>query len=111
MYHVQQLLGNVDPMAFPVPSLLGDTPVEAALCGEGYPRGALSQGKSLVLAVECVSRGGYLCHNFSIQAGHKDFVPTLLVGFHERLDIGLDRRCPVRWQLYTRSTAHCGLPA
>jgi arylsulfatase len=25
-----------------------------------------------------------------------------MVGFHEGLDIGLDRRCPVRWQLYER---------
>ena len=25
-----------------------------------------------------------------------------MVGFHEGLDIGLDRRCPVSWQLYER---------
>jgi arylsulfatase len=28
--------------------------------------------------------------------------PTLMVGFHEGLDIGLDRRCPVHWQLYEK---------
>jgi len=28
--------------------------------------------------------------------------PTLMVGFHEGLDIGLDRRCPVSWQLYEK---------
>src|SRR5262249_60825508 len=28
--------------------------------------------------------------------------PTLMVGFHEGLDIGLDRRCPVRWQVYEK---------
>src|SRR5262245_7510489 len=28
--------------------------------------------------------------------------PTLMVGFHEGLDIGLDRRCPVRWQIYAK---------
>jgi hypothetical protein len=25
-----------------------------------------------------------------------------MVGFHEGLDIGLDRRCPVSWQLYEK---------
>jgi hypothetical protein len=31
-----------------------------------------------------------------------DLSPTLMVGFHEGLDIGIDRRCPVRWQLYEK---------
>jgi arylsulfatase len=31
--------------------------------------------------------------------------PTLMVGFHEGLDIGLDRRCPVSWQLYEKHRA------
>jgi len=29
-----------------------------------------------------------------------DLSPTLMAGFHEGLDIGIDRRCPVRWALY-----------
>lgn len=28
--------------------------------------------------------------------------PTLMVGFHEGLDIGLDRRCPVSWEIYQK---------
>jgi arylsulfatase len=31
--------------------------------------------------------------------------PTLMVGFHEGLDIGLDRRCPVHWQIYEKHRA------
>jgi len=31
-----------------------------------------------------------------------DLSPTLMVGFHEGLDIGLDRRCPVSWQMYEK---------
>jgi arylsulfatase len=31
--------------------------------------------------------------------------PTLMVGFHEGLDIGLDRRCPVNWQIYEKHRA------
>jgi arylsulfatase len=31
--------------------------------------------------------------------------PTLMVGFHEGLDIGLDRRCPVSWQIYEKHRA------
>ena len=34
--------------------------------------------------------------------GWGDLSPTLMVGFHEGLDIGLDRRCPVSWQLYEK---------
>ena len=34
--------------------------------------------------------------------GWSDLSPTLMVGFHEGLDIGLDRRCPVSWQLYEK---------
>lgn len=28
--------------------------------------------------------------------------PTLMVGFHEGLDVGLDRRCPVDWRIYAK---------
>jgi arylsulfatase len=28
--------------------------------------------------------------------------PTLMAGFHEGLDIGLDRRCPVDWRVYQK---------
>ena len=31
-----------------------------------------------------------------------DLSPTLMGGFHEGLDIGLDRRAPVDWELYQR---------
>jgi arylsulfatase len=34
--------------------------------------------------------------------GWGNLSPTLMVGFHEGLDIGLDRRCPVSWQLYEK---------
>jgi len=34
--------------------------------------------------------------------GWADLSPTLMVGFHEGLDIGLDRRCPVSWQIYEK---------
>jgi arylsulfatase len=31
--------------------------------------------------------------------------PSLMTGFHEGLDIGLDRRAPVHWPLYERHGA------
>jgi hypothetical protein len=31
--------------------------------------------------------------------------PTVMGGFHEGLDIGLDRRAPVDWSLYQRRRA------
>jgi arylsulfatase len=34
--------------------------------------------------------------------GWGNLSPTLMGGFHEGLDIGLDRRCPVSWQLYEK---------
>ena len=34
--------------------------------------------------------------------GWGNLSPTLMVGFHEGLDIGLDRRCPISWQLYEK---------
>lgn len=34
--------------------------------------------------------------------GWGDLSPTLMVGFHEGLDIGIDRRCPVSWALYEK---------
>ena len=39
------------------------------------------------------------------ETGHGDWVsmsPTLMAGFHEGLDIGLDRRGPVDWELFDR---------
>ena len=32
--------------------------------------------------------------------GWRTLSPTLMAGFHEGLDIGLDRRCPVDWRVY-----------
>jgi hypothetical protein len=35
-------------------------------------------------------------------SGWAELTPTLMGGFHEGLDIGLDRRCPVDWRLYEK---------
>ena len=45
---------------------------------------------------------GRLLLNGKDATGWGDLSPTLMVGFHEGLDIGLDRRCPVSWQLYEK---------
>lgn len=46
-------------------------------------------------------RGRLLCDDTPL-ADWSDLSPTLMGGFHEGLDIGLDRRAPVDWELYQR---------
>ncbi|MBL8380041.1 MAG: arylsulfatase [Burkholderiales bacterium] len=40
------------------------------------------------------------------KVGWRDLSPTLMVGIFEGLDIGLDRRAPVYWELYERHGAY-----
>jgi len=72
-----------------------------ALAGPGVPEGE----RSAVLEVEALGRRrsrGRLMLDTGDAGEWGELTPTLMGGYHEGLDIGLDRRAPVDWALRER---------
>jgi hypothetical protein len=72
-----------------------------ALVGPAVPEGE----RSAVLEVEALGRRrsrGRLMLDTGEAGEWGELSPTLMGGFHEGLDIGLDRRAPVDWALRDR---------
>jgi arylsulfatase A-like enzyme len=71
------------------------------LAGPAVPAGE----RSAVLEYEALARRrgrGRLGLDTDVAREWRDLSPTLMGGFHEGLDIGLDRRAPVDWELRER---------
>jgi arylsulfatase len=74
---------------------LGPVPIAAGTHALGIEYEALGKRRG---------RGRLLIDDVPVTAW-TDMSPSLMTGFHEGLDIGLDRRAPVHWPLYERHGA------
>jgi len=72
-----------------------------SLAGPGVPQGECSAALEVEALGRRRSRGRLLVDTG--EAGDwGELTPTLMAGYHEGLDIGLDRRAPVDWELSER---------